>query len=182
MSARYLLTGDNRGAADTLAAAVGISQVHAELPHDKVAHVRALGERGRKVVLAGDGVNDVPAMAAAHLGVAMGRNGFDLALRTADAVLVRDELASLPAVISLARLARRVVIAHLAIAATFIAVLVVWDLRGHLPLPLSVAGHEGSTVIVGLNGLRMLRGKAWQGRQTAAKLDGPGDCADREPA
>jgi heavy metal translocating P-type ATPase len=160
-----LLTGDGRGAADAVAARAGITRVRAELlPHDKVSHVRDLGNQGRRLLFVGDGVNDAPAMAAAHLGVAMGRNGSDLALQAADAVLVRDELISLPAVIGLARRARRVVVANLAIAATFITVLVLWDLVGHLPLPLGVAGHEGSTVIVGLNGLRMLRTKAWQSR------------------
>ncbi|GII26457.1 hypothetical protein [Planosporangium mesophilum] len=88
--------------------------------------------------------------------------GSDLALQTADAVVVRDELPTLPAVIALSRRARRLVVANLVIAATFISVLVAWDLFGHLPLPLGVAGHEGSTVIVGLNGLRLLRARAWR--------------------
>jgi cation transport ATPase len=82
-------------------------------------------------------------------------------LETADAVIVRDELAAVPAVIELSRRARRLVIQNLVIAATFISALVIWDLVGHLPLPLGVAGHEGSTVIVGLNGLRLLRDAAW---------------------
>jgi cation transport ATPase len=91
----------------------------------------------------------------------MGRVGSDLALQTADAVIVRDDLATLPTVIALSRRARGVVVANLAIASAIIAGLVVWDLAGHLPLPLGVAGHEGSTVIVGLNGLRLLRNTAW---------------------
>ncbi|MEU2611053.1 heavy metal translocating P-type ATPase [Micromonospora sp. NPDC007271] len=158
-----LLTGDNPGAAARLAADTGIEEVHAGLlPSDKVDRVRAQQRAGRRVLVVGDGVNDAPALAAADTGVAMGRQGSDLALRTADAVLVRDDLAALPALISLARRARRLVVANLAIAATFIAVLVTWDLVGHLPLPLGVAGHEGSTVIVGLNGLRLLRSRAWR--------------------
>jgi cation transport ATPase len=92
----------------------------------------------------------------------MGRHGSDLALQTADAVIVRDELPTLAAVIALSRRAPRLVVANLVIAATFISVLVGWDLFGHLPLPLGVAGHEGSTVIVGLNGLRLLRARAWR--------------------
>lgn len=157
-----LLTGDNPRAAERLAAEVGITDVRAGLlPEDKVAAVRELEAQGAKVILVGDGVNDAPALATAHVGVAMGRAGSDLALDTADAVITRDELATLPAVLALARRARRVVIANLAIAGTFIAVLVTWDLVGTLPLPLGVAGHEGSTVIVGLNGLRLLRSAAW---------------------
>jgi heavy metal translocating P-type ATPase len=158
-----LLTGDNPGAAGRLADEVGISDVHAGLlPADKVSKVHALQADGRRVLLVGDGVNDAPALAAADLGVAMGQGGSDLALQTADAVLVRDELPTLPAVIGLSRRARRLVVANLVIAATFIAGLVCWDLLGHLPLPLGVAGHEGSTVIVGLNGLRLLRAGAWR--------------------
>jgi cation transport ATPase len=91
----------------------------------------------------------------------MGRAGSDLTLDTADAVVVRDELATVPAVVALSRRARRLVAANLAIAATFITALVIWDLAGHLPLPLGVLGHVGSTVIVGLNGLRLLRRAVW---------------------
>lgn len=123
--------------------------------------MRGLEADGARVLFVGDGVNDAPAMAAAHVAVAMGRSGSDLALETSDAVITRDDLAALPAVVALARRARRVVAANLVIAATFIVVLVTWDLLGHLPLPLGVAGHEGSTVLVGLNGLRLLRDRAW---------------------
>jgi len=92
----------------------------------------------------------------------MGRAGSDLALDTADAVIMRDDLTAIPAIITLSRRARRVITANLVIAAAIIAALAAWDLAGHLPLPLGVAGHEGSTVIVGLNGLRLLRGSAWR--------------------
>jgi P-type E1-E2 ATPase len=161
--APVLLTGDNVRAATRLAQQVGISDVRAGLlPQGKVEAVRDLEQAGRRVLLVGDGVNDAPALAAAHTGIAMGRAGSDLALDTADAVIVRDDLATIPAVIALSRRARRVVIVNLAIAAAFITVLVIWDLAGHLPLPLGVAGHEGSTVIVGLNGLRLLRVAAWR--------------------
>lgn len=158
-----LLTGDNRVAAERLATRVGITDIRAELlPADKVTAVRQLRATGAAVTVVGDGVNDAPALAAAHAGIAMGGAGSDLTLRTADAVVVRDDLTAIPAVLALARRARRIVIANLVIAASFIAVLVVWDLVGTLPLPLGVAGHEGSTIIVGLNGLRLLRGAAWR--------------------
>lgn len=159
-----LVTGDNPRAAARLAAEVGITSdgVHAGLlPEDKVESVRRLEAQGRKVLVLGDGVNDAPALAAAHTGIAMGRAGSDLALETADAVVVRDELATVPTVIALSRAARRLVVQNLVIAAVFISGLVIWDLAGHLPLPLGVLGHEGSTVIVGLNGLRLLRDAAW---------------------
>jgi heavy metal translocating P-type ATPase len=162
-TAPLLLTGDNPRAAARLAAEVGIEDVRAGLlPEHKVRAVRELAGAGRKVMVVGDGVNDAPALAAAHTGVAMGRAGSDLALETADAVIVRDELATVPAVISLSRRARELVVQNLVIAGVFIAGLVVWDLAGHLPLPLGVAGHEGSTVVVGLNGLRLLREAAWK--------------------
>ncbi|MBX9918456.1 MAG: cadmium-translocating P-type ATPase [Mycolicibacterium frederiksbergense] len=157
-----LLTGDNPGAAAHLADEVGIGAVRAELlPDQKVAAVRELPGR---VLVIGDGVNDAPAMAAAHASIAMGRSGADLTLQTADAVTVRDDLTAIPAVLALARRARRMVLANLAIAGTFIVVLVVWDLFWYLPLPLGVAGHEGSTIIVALNGLRLLRRGAWPAR------------------
>ncbi|MFJ9559444.1 heavy metal translocating P-type ATPase [Streptomyces fuscichromogenes] len=162
-SAPLLVTGDNPRAAARLAAEVGIGDVRAGLlPEHKVAAVRELEEAGRKVLVVGDGVNDAPALAAAHTGVAMGRAGSDLALETADAVIVRDELRTVPAVIALSRRARRLVVQNLVIAGVFIAGLVAWDLIGTLPLPLGVAGHEGSTVVVGLNGLRLLREAAWR--------------------
>ncbi|MCX2184142.1 heavy metal translocating P-type ATPase [Streptomyces sp. SKN60] len=157
-----LLTGDNERAARRLAAEVGITEVRAHLlPQDKVTAVKEWEAQGRKVLVVGDGVNDAPALAAAHAGIAMGKAGSALAVETADAVVVRDELATIPSIVQLSRTARRLVIQNLAIAGTFITVLVAWDLIGTLPLPLGVAGHEGSTVIVGLNGLRLLREAAW---------------------
>ena len=170
-TAPILLTGDNPRAAAHLAAEAGIEDVRAGLlPQDKMAAVKELEGAGRKVMVVGDGVNDAPALAAAHIGVAMGRAGSDLALETADAVIVRDELAAVPATVALSRRARKLVVQNLVIAGAFITGLVTWDLLGTLPLPLGVAGHEGSTVLVGLNGLRLLRDGAWQ----RAQADGTG--------
>ncbi|WP_206477466.1 HAD-IC family P-type ATPase, partial [Microbacterium sp. KRD172] len=158
----HLLTGDNDRTAADIAARTGIRVVHARLlPADKADAVKRLEDDGATVMVVGDGVNDAPALAAASIGVAMGRHGSDLALDTADAVIIRDELSAVPAVINLSRKAHRYVVANLIIAATFITVLVTWDLIATLPLPLAVAGHEGSTVIVALNGLRLLRKSAW---------------------
>ncbi|MEU5576554.1 heavy metal translocating P-type ATPase [Streptomyces huasconensis] len=168
-SSPVLLTGDTADAAARLARETGIEDVRAGLlPQDKVAAVREWEKRGERVLVVGDGVNDAPALAAAHTGVAMGGTGSDLALETADAVVVRDELTAVPAVVALSRRARRVVVQNLVIASVCIGALVIWDLAGHLPLPLGVAGHEGSTVLVGLNGLRLLRGSAWRQGGAAA--------------
>ncbi|WP_328779495.1 heavy metal translocating P-type ATPase [Streptomyces canus] len=165
-TAPVLLTGDNARAAARVAAATGLVDIRADLlPEGKVDAVRELQDAGRRVLFVGDGVNDAPALAAAHSGIAMGRAGSDLALETADAVVVRDELATVPSVVRLSRAARRLVVQNLVIAGTFITGLVLWDLLGHLPLPLGVAGHEGSTVLVGLNGLRLLRESAWRSGQ-----------------
>jgi cation-transporting P-type ATPase D len=160
-----LLTGDNQRAANRLATPMGIVDIRADLlPDDKVAAIRQLQGDGHRVLFVGDGINDAPAMAAAHTSIAMGRNGADLTLETADAVTIRDELSTIASVVALARRARRVIIANLAIAAAFITALVAWDLLGNLPLPLGVAGHEGSTIIVALNGLRLLSSRTWQHR------------------
>jgi heavy metal translocating P-type ATPase len=157
-----LLTGDDQRAAAALAVSVGMSDVRARLlPEDKVGAVQDLQRNGHRVLLVGDGVNDAPALATADIGVAMGGIGSDLALSSADAVVVRDDLGTLPALVRLSRRARRLVVQNLVIAAGVIAVLVAWDLIGELPLPLGVAGHEGSTILVALNGLRLLRRAEW---------------------
>ncbi|MFF8715299.1 heavy metal translocating P-type ATPase [Streptomyces sp. NPDC015184] len=172
-SAPVLLTGDNPRAAARLGAEAGIDDVRAGLlPQDKVHAVKELEATGRKVLVVGDGVNDAPALAAAHTGIAMGRAGSDLALETADAVVVRDELAAVPTAVALSRRCRRLVAQNLVIAGVFITGLVVWDLVGTLPLPLGVAGHEGSTVLVGLNGLRLLRDAAWTREADALRRSG----------
>ncbi|MFW6775793.1 heavy metal translocating P-type ATPase [Nocardioides sp. CPCC 205120] len=157
-----LLTGDHATAGRAVAARAGVPEVHAGLlPEDKAAHLRGLADRGHRTALVGDGINDAPAMATAHVGIALGRRGSDLAVETADVILVRDDLGTVPTLAVLARRAHRVVVANLVIAGTVIVALVTWDVAGTLPLPLGVAGHEGSTVVVALNGLRLLRRSAW---------------------
>lgn len=164
-TAPVLLTGDNPRTAADVAGKVGITDIRAGLlPGDKVDAVTEFQRGGHRVLVVGDGINDAPALASAHVGVAMGRAGSDLALETADAVVVHDDLSTIPAVLSLSRRARRLVVQNLVIAGTFITVLVTWDLVGHLPLPLGVAGHEGSTILVALNGLRLLRNSAWRAK------------------
>nr|WP_256983141.1 heavy metal translocating P-type ATPase [Rhodococcus sp. 06-418-1B] len=164
-----LITGDNLGSAQHVARRAGISDVRAGLlPEGKVDAVRGLQAREQRVLVLGDGINDAPALAAADTGVAMGRKGSDLALDTADAVLVRDDVAALAKVIELSRRAHRIVVANLVIAGTFIVVLVAWDLIGTLPLPIGVAGHESSTVLVALNGMRLLSSRAWRGTKQPA--------------
>ena len=158
-----VLTGDNQAAAGAVAAEVGIATVHAGLlPAQKLDRIRDLQTDGQRVMVIGDGVNDAPALTAADVGIAMGRRGADLTLQTADVVLVRDDLATLAPLLVLARRAHRVARANLAFAVAMISVLVLIDIIGTLPLPLGVAGHEGSTVIVGLNGLRLLRSGLWR--------------------
>lgn len=159
-----LLTGDNHATATSLADHAGIDTVRAGLlPEDKAEWVAAHERAGTRVLLVGDGINDAPALATASTGIAVGRRGADLALETADAIIVRDDLRAVSGLIGLSRRAHRYVVANLCIAAAVIAALVTWDLVGTLPLPLAVAGHEGSTVLVALNGIRLLRRSAWAG-------------------
>jgi len=152
-----MLTGDNAGVAARIAAEAGVDEVHADLlPEQKVALVRALRQRVGPTAMVGDGVNDAPALAAATLGVAMGAAGTDVALETADLVLMGDDLDRLAYAIALGRAARRTLVVNLTIALGAIVLMVASILAVGLPLPLAVVGHEGSTVLVSLNGLRLL--------------------------
>ncbi|MBX0296116.1 heavy metal translocating P-type ATPase [Haloarcula nitratireducens] len=152
-----MLTGDNERVAQRIADEVGIDEVQAELlPEEKVATIEALVERHENVAMVGDGVNDAPALATATLGVAMGGAGTDVALDTADVVLMGDELSKIPYVLGLGRRTRRTLRINLAIAFGAIGLMVGTILLRGIPLPLAVVGHEGSTVLVSLNGLRLL--------------------------
>jgi len=152
-----MLTGDNERVAQQIADEVGIDEVQAELlPEEKVATIEELVERYENVAMVGDGVNDAPALATATLGIAMGGAGTDVALETADVVLMGDDIGKIPYVLGLGRRTRRTLTVNLAIAFGAIALMVGTILLRGIPLPLAVVGHEGSTVLVSLNGLRLL--------------------------
>ncbi|MEL7060379.1 MAG: heavy metal translocating P-type ATPase [Acidobacteriota bacterium] len=156
-----MLTGDHAEVGHRLAAEAGIQTVHAEmLPERKMETIRELVVAHGTVAMVGDGVNDAPALAAASLGVAMGAAGTDVALETADVVLMSDDLTKIPAVLELGRRARGVLVANLGLALVVIFVMLGFILTVGLPLPIAVVGHEGSTVLVCLNGLRLLRWRA----------------------
>jgi Cd2+/Zn2+-exporting ATPase len=149
-----MLTGDNERVANTIAAELGIDRVHAGLlPDEKVDAVRDLQATYGEVAMVGDGVNDAPALALADIGIAMGAAGTDVALETADIVLMGDRIERIGFAIGLAKKARRVVWQNITFAIAVIVMLVVSTFLVQLPLPLGVLGHEGSTVIVVLNGL-----------------------------
>jgi Cd2+/Zn2+-exporting ATPase len=152
-----MMSGDHHRIARRIAAQAGIEHVYADLlPEDKVRILKENAARYGPVAMVGDGVNDAPALAAATVGVAMGAAGTDVALETADIVLMSDDLRRIPYAIALSRHARRVVIQNLAFSIGVIVVLALSTLGLDLALPLGVVGHEGSTVLVCLNGLRLL--------------------------
>jgi Cd2+/Zn2+-exporting ATPase len=151
-----LLTGDHERVAEAVAREVGIDEFRAGLlPTDKVVELRRLAAPGRRIAMVGDGVNDAPALAVADVGIAMGGAGTDVALEVADVVLMRDDLSALPTAVWLSRKARARVRQNLAFAFAVIGVLSLSSFFG-LPLWAGVLGHEGSTLLVVLNGLRLL--------------------------
>ena len=152
-----LLTGDHEGVARGIAREIGADEVRAGLqPEQKVAAVHELAARWGGLAMVGDGVNDAPALATATVGIAMGGAGTDVALDTADVVLMRDDLEGIPFALWLARKARRVVTQSLMLAFGVIGVLVLSTLADILPLWLAVVCHEGSTLLVIANGVRLL--------------------------
>jgi Cd2+/Zn2+-exporting ATPase len=153
-----MLTGDHRVVGEAIGREVGVDEVRADLvPEAKVEAIRELTARHGALAMVGDGVNDAPALAASAVGIAMGGAGTAAALETADAALMGDDLARLPFAISLARRTRRLLRQNVAIAATTMVVLLVLAATGTLAIGPAVVGHEGSTLVVIANALRLLR-------------------------
>ncbi len=164
-----VLTGDRRAAAEHLRHELGVDDVRAELkPEHKVAAIRALSGQGKKVAMVGDGVNDAPSLAAAHIGAAMGARGSDAALEQADVVLMHDRLENFLAAFRLSQRARRIIRQNLVISLGTVVVLVTFAMLGRIPLTIGVVGHEGSTVVVVMNSLRLLFG-GWSVKSAPAE-------------
>ncbi|MEM9120595.1 MAG: heavy metal translocating P-type ATPase [Cyanobacteria bacterium P01_F01_bin.56] len=154
-----MLTGDNPRTANSIAEQIGVDQVYAELlPEDKVEVIQKLQQQYQTVAMVGDGINDAPALAKATVGIAMGAAGSDVALETADIVLMGDRLERLEHAIRLGRRAQRIVKQNIVFSLSFVVVLLILNFAGNITLPFGVLGHEGSTVLVTLSGLRLLMG------------------------
>ncbi len=153
-----VLTGDRKATAENLKERLHLDDVRAELkPEEKVAAIRELSQHQR-VAMIGDGVNDAPSLAAAYIGVAMGARGSDAALEQADVILMHDKLENFLAAFRLSRRARKIIRWNLVISLGTVAVLVTFAMLGKIPLTIGVVGHEGSTVVVVMNSLRLLFG------------------------
>lgn len=153
-----MLTGDARPTAEAIARQVGITEIYAEmLPDGKLNIIKDLTRKYGKVAMVGDGVNDAPALAAASIGIAMGAAGSDVALETANVVLMNDDITKIPFAITLGSRTSRVVKQNITFALAVIFILVVTNFWGGLNLPSGVVSHEGSTLAVILSGLRLLR-------------------------
>jgi Cd2+/Zn2+-exporting ATPase len=155
-----MLTGDRRHAAEAVAHELGVDEVRAGLsPEEKVAAIQELRAAGHKVAMVGDGVNDAPCLAAADVGVAMGARGSDAALEQAEVILMHDRIENFLSAYRLSRRARRVIRQNLGLALGVVVVMVIASAVGAVPLAVGVGAHEGSTLIVCLNSLRLLFGK-----------------------
>ena len=156
-----MLTGDNHKVAAHLAPLVGVTDVRADLlPENKVKAIQELQAEFQGVAMIGDGVNDAPALANATVGIAMGAGGTDVALETADVALMADDLSKLPFAVGLSRQAKNIIRQNLWISLGVIAILVPSTLFGFAQLAVAVTFHEGSTLVVVLNALRLLRYRA----------------------
>ncbi len=153
-----LLTGDRAAVANDIAASLGIHDVRAGLsPADKLACIHRWQAEGRKVAMIGDGINDAPSLTAADVAIGMGARGSDAALEQADVVLMHDKIENIAQAVALSRRARAIIRQNLVISLGVVVVLVLSALFNQINLTFGVVGHEGSTVIVVLNGLRLLR-------------------------
>lgn len=151
-----MLTGDTRATAMAVAETVGIEEVHAELQPDEKSRILVQLQQGGPVAMVGDGVNDAPALAVADVGIAIGAAGTDVALETADIVVMGEDLASLARAVRLSHRTRTIVRQNLIFAVGVMVVLVIAALMGQISLTTGVIGHEGSTILVVFNGLRLL--------------------------
>lgn len=152
-----MLTGDNEGTAKAIAKEAGISDYIAEcLPEEKVDQIKGLIQKYDNVAMVGDGINDAPALATANIGIAMGE-GTDVALETADIVLMKNNISKITTAIDLSNKMNRVVKQNVVFSIMVILTLIVGNFFQAIDLPLGVIGHEGSTILVILNGLRLLR-------------------------
>ncbi|MFJ5963633.1 heavy metal translocating P-type ATPase [Bacillus sp. NPDC093026] len=152
-----MLTGDQQKTAEVIAKEAGIQKVVAEcLPDEKVNEVNRLKKQGCPIIMVGDGINDAPALATADVGVAMGE-GTDVALETADLILMKNNLNNLTKMIRLSRKMNRIIKQNIIFSFTVICLLICANFLQVLDLPFGVIGHEGSTILVILNGLRLLR-------------------------
>ncbi|MEM8831137.1 MAG: heavy metal translocating P-type ATPase [Cyanobacteria bacterium P01_G01_bin.19] len=158
IEATAMLTGDNQRTAQSVGQTLNLDRVEAQLlPEDKLNVIRHLQHKYKNVAMVGDGINDAPALAAATVGVAMGVAGTDVALESADIILMSDNLTKLSQAIELGRRANRIIKQNIIFALAFICLLLVANVFGSINLPLGVIGHEGSTLLVTLNGLRLLK-------------------------
>jgi len=153
-----MLTGDNQKVADAIAKKIGITDpMGCLLPEDKVKAIEQLKQQEGSVAMVGDGVNDAPAMAKSTVGIAMGAAGSDVALETADIALMADKLDNLPFAIGLSRKAKLIIKQNLIISLSMVAILVPLTIMGTIAIGPAVVGHEGSTLVVVLNALRLLK-------------------------
>jgi Cd2+/Zn2+-exporting ATPase len=153
-----MLTGDNQATAQAIAAAVGVEDLKADLlPEQKVAAIEELLDQYEAVAMVGDGVNDAPALARATVGIAMGAAGTDTALETADVALMADDLGKLPFTVTLSQQARRIIRQNVALSLGIKAVFFALALGGVATLWMAVFADMGASLIVTLNGMRLLR-------------------------